>query len=240
MPHQIRFLGHAAFTVRTSGGRTIFLDPWLENPLSTMKLADVGAADLVLVTHDHADHVGQAVEIANKTGATVIAQPETVGRLQQQAGLKKECVIYGTGINISGMLDVKGIGVVMTPAFHSSLTGAPVGYVLRLEDGMTIYHAGDTGIFGDMRLIAEMYPIDLALLPVGGCFTMDPAQAARAVGLLRPQKVIPMHYATFPMLVKSADAFVDAAKKALPGVEVIVLKPGQEIAVEKPAARPAR
>jgi L-ascorbate metabolism protein UlaG (beta-lactamase superfamily) len=131
-------------------------------------------------------------------------------------------------MNIGGCATVEGITVTMVQAFHSSATGLPCGYLVKLEDGTTIYHAGDTGIFDSMRLLGELYPIDLALLPIGSVFTMDPYQAAKAVALLKPKKAIPMHYKTFPILEQSADNFVNLVNREAPQVEVVVLDPGQE------------
>ncbi len=116
----------------------------------------------------------------------------------------------------------------MTQALHSSETGVPTGYIIKLEDGTTIYHAGDTGIFKSMELLGELYNIDIALLPIGSCFTMDPLQAAHAVKMIKPKKVIPMHYKTFPILEQDASRFVSLVKEKAPDVEVIVLDPGQE------------
>ncbi len=158
----------------------------------------------------------------------VIAQPETENRFRSELKLPDAQVLWGFGLNTGGSAVVEGVTITMTQAFHSSATGSPCGYIIKLEDGTTIYHAGDTGIFDSMRLLGELYPIDLALLPIGSCFTMDPYQASKAVALLKPKKVMPMHYKTFPILEQSADKFVALVKKEAPKVEVIVLQPGQE------------
>ncbi len=233
MQKSIRWLGHATFIVSTPGGKTIIIDPWItDNPLCPVKLDEITTADIVLVTHDHFDHVGNAADIVKKTAATLIAQPETVNRLKKDFGLVDERIIFGGfGINIGGSTTTQGITITMTQAFHSSETGAPVGYIIKLEDGTVIYHTGDTGIFESMRLLGELYSVDLALLPIGGIFTMNPRQAAKALTLLKPKRVIPMHYKTFPMLEQSADRFVELARKEAPEVEVTVLEPGQEYAL---------
>ena len=127
---------------------------------------------------------------------------------------------------------MKGITVTMTQAFHSSETASPAGYVIRLENGATVYHAGDTGTFGSMSLLGQLYKIDMALLPVGGVFTMDPSQASKALPLLKPGKAIPMHCGTFPVLEQDASRFVELARKEAPEVEIIVLNPGQEYQLE--------
>ena len=229
MAKSIRWLSHAGFIISSPGGKTVVIDPWIvDNPLCPLKLEDIKEAHLVLVSHDHFDHAGNAVDIARKTGATVIAQPETENRFRSELGLPDSQVLYGFGMNTGGSATVEGITVTMVQAFHSSATGLPCGYLVKLEDGTTVYHAGDTGIFDSMRLLGELYPIDLALLPIGSVFTMDPYQAAKAVALLKPKKAVPMHYKTFPILEQSADNFVNLANREAPQVEVVVLEPGQE------------
>ncbi len=230
----IKWISHAAFKITSETGKVIYIDPWLENPLSKYTLNDVQEAALVLVTHDHFDHVGQAADIVKKTGGLLVANVETARRLQSEAQVPAEKVCYfGYGMNIGGNLTYEGISVNMTQAFHSTASGAPCGYIIQLEDGTTIYHAGDTGIFDTMKLLGEIYRVDLALLPIGSVFTMDPRQAAWAVKLISPRKVIPMHYKTFPILVQDAKDFVDLAKKEAPGVEVVVLNPGEEYTLIK-------
>jgi len=226
----VRWLGHAGFIVSTPSGKIIIIDPWIvDNPLCPVKLEEVTTANIVLVTHDHFDHVGNAVDIITKTGATLIAQPETVNRFEKDFGLVDDRIIFdGSGMNIGGSATIEGITITMTQAVHSSETGTPSGYIVKLEDGTVIYHAGDTGIFDSMRLLGELYRIDLALLPIGSAFTMDHVQAVKALTLLKPKRVIPMHYQTFPILEQSADRFVKLARKEAPDVEVIVLEPGQE------------
>lgn len=226
---KIKWISHAGFQITSETGKVIYIDPWFDNPLATMRLDEVKQATLVLVTHDHFDHVGQAAEIVHKTGGLLVANVETARRLQDEAKIPSEKVCYfGYGMNIGGNLVYEGISVTMTQAFHSTATGAPCGYIVRLEDGTTLYHAGDTGIFGSMKTLGELYPIDLAMLPIGSVFTMDPVQAARATKMIGPKKVIPMHYKTFPILVQDAAGFAELARKEAPDVEVIKLNPGDE------------
>ena len=183
----------------------------------------------VLITHDHFDHTGSAADIVKKTGATLVAAPETAAKFQSQMGIPAEKVIFwGYGMNIGGSAEVKGITVTMVQAFHSSETASPAGYIVKLENGVTVYHAGDTGIFESMRLLGELYKLDVALLPMGGVFTMDSFQASKALKLLRPKIAIPMHYKTFPILEQDASRFVELAQKEAPEVKVVVLEPGQE------------
>ena len=233
MSGSVKWLAHACFMITSAKGKVVYIDPFfVDNPLRPMSLDDVKVANIVLVTHDHPDHVGDAVDIAENTGATVVAQPETVGRMMSDLGLSTERVVnFGTGMNIGATVLIDGITITMTQACHSSQTASNSGFIVKLDDGYTIYHAGDTGIFATMKILGELYPLDLALLPIGGAFTMDSVQAARALTLLNPKKAIPMHYKTWPLLEQSADTFVELAKKEAPGVEIVVLEPGQEIAI---------
>jgi len=230
----LRWLGHAAFVITSPEGKTVFIDPWItDNPSCPIKVEDIEAADIVLVSHDHFDHTGSAGEIIRKTGALLVAAPETAARFQCDTGIASENVAFGGfGMNIGGSIEVKGITITMTEAFHSSQTACPVGYVIRLENGVTLYHAGDTGIFESMRLLGQLYPLDVALLPIGGAFTMDAYQASKALTLLKPKRAIPMHYGTFPVLEQDAHRFVELARQEAPEVQVIVLKPGQEYVLE--------
>ena len=227
---KVKWHGHASFQITSANGKSLLIDPWFEgNPSCATSLSDVGAVDYILVTHDHFDHLGQAVDIAKATGAVVVGMVETMGKLQSDMGVPPEQVVNGGfGMNIGGTSELDGIKVTMTQAFHSSESGSASGFVIRLEDGKTIYHAGDTGIFGTMATIGELYPLDLALLPVGGIFTMDPLQAAHALTLLKPKAVIPMHYQTFPILEQTPDNFAKLAKEKAPDVEVVALNPGEE------------
>ena len=233
MSGSVKWLSHACFMITSAKGKVVYIDPFfVDNPLRPMSLDDVKVANIVLITHDHPDHVGDAVDIAENTGATVVAQPETVGRMMSELGLSTERVVnFGTGMNIGATVLIDGIAITMTQACHSSQTASNSGFIVKLDDGYTIYHAGDTGIFATMKILGELYPLDLALLPIGGAFTMDSVQAARALTLLNPKKAIPMHYKTWPLLEQSADTFVELAKKEAPGVEIVVLEPGQEIAI---------
>jgi len=225
----IKWLSHSGFQITSNSGKILYLDPWFENPLSACNINDVKEAAMVLVTHDHFDHVGQAADVVKKTGGLLVANVETAGRLQSESHIPAEKVCYfGYGMNIGGNLLYEGISVTMTQAFHSTATGAPCGYIIKLEDGTTIYHAGDTGLFDSMKVFGELYKIDVALLPIGSVFTMDPLQAAWAVKMISPKKVIPIHYKTFPILIQDAKEFVDLTKREAPNVEVVVLNPGQE------------
>lgn len=219
---KIKFLGHAAFEIE--GSKRILIDPFLTgNPAAAAKPEDFDRVDLILVTHMHGDHVGDAVKIAQKTGAKIVAMYDIANYL-----VEKNRGITTIGMNY-GPTEIDGVKIVQVPAWHSSgadenfMVGNACGYIVEI-DGVTIYHAGDTYVFKDMELFAELYGIDVALLPIGGHFTMGPKEAAKAVELLKPKYVIPMHYNTWPPIAQDPEKF-----KKLVGdkAEVIILKPGE-------------
>ncbi len=232
MANSVKWLGHAACAITSEGGKVVLVDPWITgNPSCPVKREEIGKADLILVTHDHFDHLGSDIpDLVKATGAVVIAQPELANTLQQ-SGVSQENIIFGMGMNIGGQVEVAGIKVIMTQAFHSGTAGNAVGYIVVLEDGKTVYHAGDTGIFADMEIFGKLYNIDLALLPIGSVFVMDPVQAAFSLTLLKPKKAVPIHYGTFPILVQDAGEFVNLARTRAPETEVVVIKPGQEVEI---------
>ncbi len=227
---QIRWMGHSGFSIRD--GKTVLIDPWFEgNPTAPGGLDTAPAADLMLLTHDHFDHSGDAVALARKTGALVVGIFELIGDLKAKGVPPEQLLNGGGGMNVGGTVEVRGFTVTMTEAHHSSTLGTPVGYVIRTPSGLTVYHSGDTGIFSGMALIGELYPVDVALLPIGSVFTMDYRQAAKACALLKARAVVPMHYGTFPILEPTADRFVAELAKVSPGTRPIVLAPGAETMV---------
>lgn len=230
MQIKLRWLGHSCFLVRSMKNKVLIIDPWITgNPACPISIDDINQVDYVLVTHDHFDHIANAADIVRKTGAMLVGCPETVGKLKTGHALPEgQIILGGIGMNIGGTVQIGDISVTMTQALHSSETGVPVGYIITLEDGTTIYHAGDTGVFSSMELIGNLYPLDIALLPIGSCFTMDAVQAAEAVRMLKPRKVIPMHYRTFPILEQDTSRFVTLVKEKTPEVEILVLEPGDE------------
>jgi len=228
----VKWNGHANFEITSANGKKILIDPWFEgNPACPVPLADVKEADYILITHDHFDHMGNAVDIAQRTNAIIVGIVETMAKLQGMGVAPEKIVNGGYGMNIGGTVDLDGIKVTLTQAFHSSESGQPCGVIIRLENGKAIYHAGDTGIFATMATFGDMYNIDLALLPVGSCFTMDPFQAAYALTLLKPKAVIPMHYQSFPILEPDASGFEKLAKEKAPNVKVVTLQPGEQYKV---------
>ncbi|MBI5117014.1 metal-dependent hydrolase [Candidatus Poribacteria bacterium] len=226
----VKWHGHANFQITSANGKNILIDPWFEgNPSCSTQLADLKNIDYILVTHDHFDHMGNAVDIALTTKAMIIGLVETAAKLQSDFGVPQEQVVNGGyGMNIGGTANLDGIKFTLTQAFHSSASGSPCGFIVKLENGKTIYHSGDTGIFATMATLGDMYKLDLALLPIGSVFTMDPFQAAHALTLLKPKAVIPMHYQTFPILEPDASEFLKLAKEKAPGVKVVALNPGEE------------
>ena len=220
--------GHANFEI-TTPKQTILIDPWFSgNPKAGMDVDQVHKADLILVTHDHDDHLGDALELCKRTKAKLVAQVELACSLLKQ-GLDQDQIVNGIGFNIGGTVEVRGIRITMVQAFHSCGVGTPVGFIIRLENGFTIYHAGDTGIFGDMQLWGELYPIDLALLPAGDVFTMDAKQAAKACALLKCRQAVPMHWGTFPSLAADPKEFTRQVQKLAPSTWPIIMQPGKKI-----------
>ena len=223
------WLGHATFLFHTPGGKHIVLDPWVSgNPSTPESARKVERADLMLVTHGHGDHTTDVVSIARATDAAVVA-PFELSAWFQQKGLKN--VI---GMNPGGTLQIIGLAVTMVRADHSSsvnddgqviYTGVATGYVIKFEDGLTVYFAGDTAVFGDMKLIGDMYHPTIAFLPIGDLYTMGPEQAAVACDLLGIKQVVPMHYGTFPALTGTPAKLRELV--APRGIEVLELKPGE-------------
>jgi len=223
---KISYHGHAIVKIKTDG-KEILIDPFITgNPLTDLQV-EREAPDVIVLTHGHGDHLGDTVELAKKKNALVIAINELAEYLGRK-GLKTH------GINIGGSYRFDFGTVKLTQAFHSNsiveedgtivYLGMPAGVLLTIK-GKTIYHAGDTALFSDMKLIGERHPIDLAFLPIGDNFTMGPEDAAYAAKLLNAKTVVPIHYNTFPVIQQDPEAFV--AK--LEGGNGKVLKPGDEI-----------
>lgn len=228
MPNQLRWLGHAAWQLTTSTGKVLLIDPWLSgNPVAALGIDQLPKADYVLLTHDHGDHASDTPAVVQQTGATLIAQPETTHRYME-AGVPEEKALYGgSGMNIGGTVELDGIQVMMVEAYHSSETGTPAGYIITLEDGQVIYFAGDTGLHANMATWGQLFDIDVAVLPIGGHFTMDGLLAAHALRMLRAKHAVPTHYKTFPLLAQSADEFIQHVTKQSPDTSVHVLDVGE-------------
>ena len=227
---EITWLGHGTFLLKLEGGAHVLIDPWLSGNPSAPAGFRLPKIDVMLITHGHFDHIADAIAIAKEHKPKVIANYEITSWLASKG------VENTSGMNKGGRQDAGPLAVTMTHAIHSSSIqdgdqmiygGEPGGYVLHLKDGRNAYFAGDTAVFSDMALIADLYRPKLAFLPVGDFFTMGPEQAALAAGLLQCEAIVPMHYATFPLLTGTPTAL----KKLLEGSKATVM----EMVVGKPA-----
>jgi L-ascorbate metabolism protein UlaG (beta-lactamase superfamily) len=226
---KITWLGHATFRIETPGGKLILIDPWvMGNPMCPEKEKNVRHVDLLLCTHGHGDHIGDAVEIAKKHNPQAVGIPELCGWLEKK-GVKRTAAM-----NKGGTQTVGDIKVTMVHADHSCgiqdgdqlvYGGEACGYVLEFSNGVKIYHAGDTNVFGDMKIIHELYAPEIAMIPIGDHYTMGPREAAYACNLLQPKTVIPMHFGTFPVLTGTPSQL----QRLTPAVEVREMRPGETI-----------
>ena len=230
---KLTWLGHATFLLEAQGKR-VLIDPWLQgNPACPDDLKDPGAVDVVLITHAHNDHMQDIFDVARNGDPTVVCMVEIGDWLEGKKGIKNV-----VAMNKGGTTEVAGFKIHMTDAKHSSsftdddgsviYGGEPAGFVIELETGFKLYHAGDTCVFGDMALIRELLEPDIAMLPIGDFYTMGPRSAAEAVRLLGVKTVIPMHYGTFPLLPGTPDELRKEADDVA-GLEVVDLKPGDSI-----------
>ncbi len=229
----ITWYGHSTFKIVSPKGVHILIDPWvMGNPVCPEKLKTVDKIDLMLITHGHFDHMADAIALAKSHNPKVVAIFEIAAFLESRG------VVNTLPMNMGGTQQVNGIKVTMVQAFHSSgvqdeegrliYGGDPAGYVVTLENGFPFYFAGDTQVFGDMRLIADLYNPQLCFLPIGDLFTMSPKEAAYACRLLKPRWVIPMHYGTFPLLTGTPGKLKQLTK-AIRGLKVVDMKPGDTI-----------
>ena len=243
---EVLWLGQAAFRITTPGGKVVVIDPFLVNnpktPPEYKSLDKLGKVDLILVTHGHGDHVGDVKELAAKTGAKVYGPAGLIATLVDLGWVTPE---QGVRFGKGGKVQPLGpqITITQTRAEHSSEVtitdpttkkstthpgGEPAGFIIELENGFKIYHMGDTGLFGDMKLIADYYKPDLVLMPIGGHFVMDPTDAAYATReWLKPKFVVPMHYGTFPVLKGTPQEYVAALGQT--ATKVFVINPGDKL-----------
>lgn len=229
---KIEYLGHSAFEITTEEGIKILIDPFISaNPVCT-KPVELINPDIILVTHGHMDHFGDTLEIANNSGATVISTHEIATFIQKQG-------LNAIGMNIGGSISINNlINITMTDAKHSSGLdflenleegGVATGFIITLENGKKIYHAGDTGLFGDMKtVIGDIYQPDIALLPIGDKFTMGIEDAAVAAAWLQSRIVIPMHYNTFDEIQQDANLFAKYVEEESIGTFTVILQPGED------------
>lgn len=230
--NQITYYGHSTFSLTTPSGQVALIDPWVTNPLSPPKLHHVPRLDAIFLTHGHTDHMGDLLALAKQHKPKIVATWETYLWLES-----KKTGATCLPANKGGTQTVGEFTITMTNAFHSNSIddegqriygGEPGGYIVRLPGGVTLYHAGDTCLFSDMKLIAELYKPDIACLPIGDIFTMGPREAAYAIRFLGVKHVIPMHYATFPILTGTPEA-LRAETKEITGLEIHAMKPGDTL-----------
>ena len=224
---KITWLGHSAFLLKAE--KKVLIDPFISgNPTAPCSPEELDP-DIIAVTHGHRDHLGDTIEIGKRTGCRIISIHEVANYIKSKG-------VFAEGMNKGGTVHVEGIALTMTEALHSSSIdasgfsfdgGCPAGFVIGIG-GRSIYHAGDTGVFGDMRLIGELYEPELALLPIGDRFTMGIKEAVKAVELIRPEIVVPMHYSTFDVIKQDPEEFKRAVEAKV-DTKVIIMRPGESI-----------
>src|SRR5215204_4641889 len=226
---QVTWLGHAAFRIDSPGGKRIYVDPWLDNPKCPDAEKSPERVDIIALTHGHGDHANGTPALMKQFSPQVVTQVEVQSWLAGQGVEGLEI----PGLNKGGSREIEGISFTMTDARHSSssdegqYTGESCGFMIGFENGTKLYIAGDTCVFGDMRLIARIYEPEVAILPIGDHFTMGPKEAAVALELLGVSRCIPSHYGTFPLLRGTPDELRTLA----PNVDVIAPEPGETVEV---------
>ena len=231
--NRITYYGHSTFSLTTPSGQVALIDPWvMTNPKCPEKLKKVERLDVIFLSHAHSDHLGDLLELAKQHHPKIVSIFET-GVWIQSKGFEKEAAPMGKG----GTQTVGDFRVTLTHAFHSNsihdgnaviYAGEPAGLVITMPGGFTVYHAGDTTVFSDMKVIGELYRPNLAMLPIGDHYTMGPREAAQAIRFLGVKDVIPMHYATFPILTGTPEQLRQEAKDVA-GLTVHALKPGESL-----------
>lgn len=240
---QLSWYGQSAFKLTTPTGRVLLIDPWLTNPVNPngkRDLATLNRADLILVTHGHFDHVGDAVAIAKKTNAPLVSTAD-LGQALVNAGYPKNLVTFDTQGNFGGELSLLNneVKIAFIPAVHSStvasdnspaqFAGNPGGFLITVQNGPTIYHTGDTDVFADMALIPQFRRVSVMLACIGDHFTMGPKRAATAVNYVKPDIVIPMHFGTFPALTGTPQAFQAELNRQNVKTKLQIMKVGQTV-----------
>jgi L-ascorbate metabolism protein UlaG (beta-lactamase superfamily) len=231
--NRITYFGHSTFSITTPSGQVALIDPWVQtNPRCPKELKKIDRLDFIFLTHAHSDHFGDLLALAKKFEPKLVASFETCMWLDSK-GFEKLTAPMGKG----GSQKVGDFHVTMTHAMHSNSIevdgkafygGEPAGYIVRVPGDISLYHAGDTAVFSDMKMIAQLYKPQIAMLPIGDLFTMGPMEAAVAAGLLGAQTVIPMHYATFPQLIGTPEEF-QRETKDIAGLSVVVMEPGDSL-----------
>jgi L-ascorbate metabolism protein UlaG (beta-lactamase superfamily) len=249
METQLTWYGQSAFKIVTPSGNVLLVDPWLTNPVydkGKEEAENLKRVDLILITHGHSDHVGDAVEIGKRTRAKLVATYDLADAIVKHMGYPAELAEADTIGHFGGELallngDVKavfvrahhGSGVTVDDESGARHGGSPAGFVITLRNGPTIYHTGDTDLFSDMALVSRFNKIDIMLVCIGDHFTMGPARAAEAVKLVSPRTAIPMHYGTFPVLTGTPEAFDHELKQRNLKTELRVMNIGETITLEK-------
>jgi len=253
MQTQLTWYGQAAFKINTTTGKILLIDPWLTNPSfpgGEAELARLDRVDLILLTHGHGDHVGNAVEIGKRAGATLVSNFDLKAVMVSVLGYPESQAPNETAGHLGGELSLLGgeVKVQFVPAWHGSsiqkeenaapiYAGNPTGLIITVHDGPVIYHTGDTDLFSDMALMKRFHKIDVMLVCIGDHYTMGPARAAEAVKLVAPKTVIPMHYGTFPLLTGTPEAFGRELKKRRSKSQLRVLKSGETIKLDSKLRR---
>jgi L-ascorbate metabolism protein UlaG (beta-lactamase superfamily) len=249
METQLTWYGHAAFKIKTATGKILLIDPWLTNPASARgedELAHLNHVDFIFLTHGHADHVGNAVEIGERTGAKLVSNFDLHAAMISVLGYPSAQATVETTGHLGGELSLLDgeIKVQFVPAWHGSsvqkeenappvYAGSPTGLIITLRSGPTIYHTGDTDLFSDMALVKRFHKVGVMLVCIGDHFTMGPARAAEAVNLVKPRMVVPMHYGTFPVLTGTPEAFEHELKRRKPKASLRVMGIGETIELGK-------
>jgi L-ascorbate metabolism protein UlaG (beta-lactamase superfamily) len=229
----LTWLGHNSFKLVTRGAKTVLMDPWVEgNPSCPKEHKQIDRLDIMTISHGHADHMADAVTLGKKL------KPTTICNYEIHLFLQRKGVPNTSPMNKGGTQECGGLKFTMVHAVHSSgiedggqviYGGEACGYVITLEDGTRIYHAGDTAVTSDMALTGELYAPEIALLPIGDLYTMSPREAAVAVRMLKPKYVVPAHFGTFPALSGTPDALRDELERLKVKAEIVVLRPGDSL-----------
>jgi L-ascorbate metabolism protein UlaG (beta-lactamase superfamily) len=249
METQLTWYGHAAFKIKTTTGKILLIDPWIENPAfrgGKDELAKLDHVDLICLTHGHGDHVGNTVEIGKRTGACLVSNFDLNAAIVSTLGYPEAQASNETTGHLGGELPLLDgeVKVQFVPAWHGSsiqkdeggtpvYAGNPTGLIIALRDGPTIYHTGDTDLFSDMALVKRFHKIEIMLVCIGDHFTMGPARASEAVKLVAPRTAIPMHYGTFPVLTGAPEVFERELKKRKVKSKLRVMAVGETITLSK-------